>query len=305
MRQLAKREQQPPSSFFDTFLRRVRDLAWRSENESGDLRDALEELIADAEEEGAVAFSEEERELVRNALSFGELRAGDVMVPRADIEAIEVNADLGRVVRAMQKANHSRLLVYRDNLDDVLGLIHLKDLLPYWGDGESFSLEQVMRPILVVPPSMRVLDLLLEMRATHNHLAVVVDEFGGTDGLVTIGDLVEQIVGELQDEHDRVTQPQLVENPDGTIDADGRIDLDELEEKLGFALLEEEERDEADTLGGLIFGLVDRVPARGEIVRHPRGLVFEVLEVDPRRIKRVRIRQEPTAPAESERHGER
>lgn len=304
MRQLAKREQ-PPPSLFDSFLRRVRDLAWRSETEPSDLRNALEELIAEAEEEGAVAFSEEERELVRNALSFGELRAGDVMVPRADIEAIEVNATLDQVVQAMRKANHSRLLVYRDNLDDVLGLVHMKDLLPFWGDGEEFSLEKVMRPVLVVPPSMRVLDLLLEMRATHNHLAVVVDEFGGTDGLVTLGDLVEEIVGELQDEHDRALAPQLVENPDGTIDADGRIDLEELEEKLGFPLLEEEERDEAATLAGLIFGLVDRVPGRGEIVKHPKGLAFEVLDADPRRIKRVRIRREPHEAFEDSAHSDR
>ena len=151
-----------------------------------------------------------------------------------------------------------------------------------------------MRPLLVVPHSMRVLDLLLEMRATRKRMAVVVDEFGGTDGLVTIEDLVEEIVGELDDEHDRVSQPQLVENADGTIDADGRIYLEELEEKLGVELLDGEDRDEADTLGGLIFTLVDRVPTRGEIVAHPKGLEFEVLDADPRRIKRVRIRRVPT-----------
>jgi CBS domain containing-hemolysin-like protein len=294
MRQLAKREA-PPPSLLESLMRRVRDLAWRGESEANGLRDALEGLIAEAEEEGGTAFSEEERELVRNALSFGELRVDDVMVPRADIKGVEVGGSLREVVRAMQAASHSRLLVYRDNLDDVLGIVHIKDLLPFWGDGDSFSLEQVMRPILVVPPSMRVLDLLLEMRVTRNRMAVVVDEFGGTDGLVTIEDLVEQIVGELQDEHERATQPTLVENADGTIDADGRVDLEELEEKLGTELLDEEERDEADTLGGLIFTLVDRVPARGEIVGHPSGLEFEVLDADPRRIKRVRIRPQAAA----------
>jgi CBS domain containing-hemolysin-like protein len=277
----------------ESLLRRVRDLAWRGEHEESGLRDALEELIAEAEEEGATALSEQERELVRNALSFGELRVDDVMIPRADIKGVEVGSALHDVVKAMQGANHSRLLVYRENLDDVLGIVHIKDLLPYWGDGATFSLEEVMRPVLVVPPSMRVLDLLLEMRATRNRMAVVIDEFGGTDGLVSIEDLVEEIVGELEDEHERAVQPQLVENPDGTIDADGRIDLEELEEKLGFELLSEEERDEADTLGGLLFTLVDRVPARGEVVRHPGGLEFEVLDADPRRIKRVRIRRRP------------
>lgn len=296
MRQLARREASPPS-LFESLLRRVRDLAGRGESGPGDLRDTLEELIAEAEEGTAAAFSEEERELVKNALSFGELRVDDVMVPRADIKAVPITAGLGEVVRAMQAANHSRLLVYRDHLDDVLGAVHIKDLLPYWGDGESFSIEDILRPVLVVPPSMRILDLLLEMRATGNHIAVVVDEFGGTDGLVTIEDLVEQIVGEIQDEQARLTQPKLVENADGTIDADGRVDLEELEERLDLALLPEEERDEADTLGGLIFTLVDRVPARGEVVPHPSGIEFEVLDADPRRIKRVRIRRHRTAPA--------
>jgi CBS domain containing-hemolysin-like protein len=296
MRQLAKREPTPPT-LLESLLRRVRDLAWRGESEGNGLRDALEDLIAEAEEEGGTAFSEEERELVRNALSFGELRVDDIMVPRADIKGVEVGSPLREVIRTMQAAGHSRLLVYRENLDDVLGIVHIKDLLVFWGDGESFALEQVMRPVLAVPPSMRVLDLLLEMRVARNRMAVVVDEFGGTDGLVTIEDLVEQLVGEVHDVHEPTEPPQLIENPDGTIDADGRVDLEELEDRLGFPLLDEEERDEADTLGGLIFTLVDRVPARGEIVAHPSGLEFEVLEADPRRIKRVRVRQRPSAPA--------
>ena len=228
--------------------------------------------------------------LVRNALTFGELRVSDVMVPRADIKGVEMAAGIAAVVEAMREAEHSRLLVYRDTLDDVGGIVHIKDLLPFWGDGEAFALEQVMRPVLVVPPSMRVIDLLLEMRASRNHVAIVVDEFGGTDGLVTLEDLVEEIVGEMQGERERARQPQLVTNPDGTIDAAGRADLDELEERLGVPLLGEDERDEADTLGGLVFSLLDRVPARGEVVKHPSGIEFEVLDADPRRVKRVRIR---------------
>ncbi len=290
MKQLAKRDA-PQPSLLDSFVRRVRDLAWRSESEPGGMREALEELITEAEEEGATAFSEEGRELIRNALSFGELRVDDVMVPRADINGVMIDSSLRDVVAAMQSAQHSRLVVYRDHLDDVLGVVHLKDLLPFWGDGDTFSLEQTMRPVLVVPPSMRVLDLLLEMRRTSKRIAVVVDEFGGTDGLVTIEDMVEELVGKLADEHGGSGAQQLVENPDGTIDADGRVWLDELEEKLGLQLLDSEDRDEADTLGGLILTLVDRVPTRGEVVAHPAGLEFEVLDADPRRIKRVRIRQ--------------
>jgi magnesium and cobalt transporter len=212
------------------------------------------------------------------------------MVPRADVRGVEMGAGIAAVVEAMRAAEHSRLLVYRNTLDDVGGIVHIKDLLPFWGDGEAFSLEQVMRPVLVVPPSMRVIDLLLEMRASRNHVAIVVDEFGGTDGLVTLEDLVEEIVGEMQGERERARQPQLVTNADGTIEASGRADLDELEERLGVQLLAEDERDEADTLGGLVFALLDRVPTRGEVVKHPSGIEFEVLDADPRRVKRVRIR---------------
>lgn len=294
MRQLAKREQ-PQPSLLDSLVRRVRELAGRGTNEPADLREALEELLADADEESGTPIGEEGRELLRNALGFGELRVDDVMVPRADIRGVPVASGLREVIAGMQDARHSRLLVYRDNLDDVLGVVHLKDLLSFWGDGESFSLEQTMRQVLVVPPSMRVLDLLLEMRRTNNRIAVVVDEFGGTDGLVTIEDMIEELVGELADEQDRSAAPQLVENPDGSIDADGRAWLDELEEKLGEPLLEGDDRDEADTLGGLIFTLLDRVPTRGELVTHPSGYEFEVLDADPRRIKRVRIRRRPSA----------
>ena len=294
MRQLARREEQPAPSFLDGFLRRLREIAWLGEAENGNLREHLTELIEEAEQGAGTSLSEEEWALVRNALGFGELRVGDVMVPRVDIRGIEVAAPLTEVVRTLRESGHSCLLVYRGTLDDVVGLVHIKDLLPFWGDGEAFSLEQVTRPVLVVPPSARVVELLREMRNGRNQVAIVVDEFGGTDGLVTLEDLVEEIVGEL--EGGRASQPEVVANPDGTIDAAGRTDLEELEEQLGVRLLPDDERDEADTLAGLIFDLVDRVPARGEVVQHPTGLAFEILDADPRRIKRVRIRP-PEPPA--------
>lgn len=292
MRQLARREAEPPS-LLESFVRRLRELTV-GDGGGGDLRETIEELITETQDAGE-SLSPEERALVRNALAFGALHVDDVMVPRADMKGIEVAASIREIAAALQAAGHSRLVVYRSSLDDVLGVVHIKDLLPFWGDGERFTLEDVVRPVLVVPPSMRLLDLLLEMRKSRNHVAVVVDEFGGIDGLVTIGDVVEQLVGELQDEHDRSTPPQLTANPDGTFDADGRIDLEEVEERLDLRLLGEDERDEADTLGGLIFGLLDRVPGRGEVVEHPSGFSFEVLEADPRRIKRIRIRP-PASP---------
>jgi magnesium and cobalt transporter len=290
MRQLARKEQESPG-LLDNLVRRIRELAGRGESEGGGLRETLEELIEEAEEEEKKRFTEQERELLLNALSFGELRVDDVMVPRADIRGIPVEATLDQVVAALREAGHSRLIVYRGSLDDVLGAVHVKDLLQFWGNGGKLELERITRPVLAVPPSMRVLDLLLEMRGKHNHMAVVVDEFGGTDGLVTLEDLVEEIVGELRDEHEKLTEPQIVENEDGSLDVDARIYLEDLEERLGAALLGEEERDEADTLGGLVFALLDRVPAKGEVVRHPSGFELEVLDADPRRVSRVRIRR--------------
>ena len=287
MKQLARREE--PPSLLESLLRRLRELA--TGESGGGLRATLEELLEEEENDEREQFTNEERVLVLNALSFGELRVDDVMVPRADVRGVEVNASLHEVVERIRTANHSRLLVYRETLDEIVGLVHIKDLLPFWGDGEAFRLADVMRPALVVPPSMRVLDLLLEMRQSRAHMAAVVDEFGGTDGLVTVEDLVEEILGDLhlQDEHATNAQPRLEEAADGVIDADARVDLEDLESRIGQELLGEPERDEVDTLGGLIFALVDRVPAKGEKVAHPAGLTFEILDADPRRIKRVRI----------------
>lgn len=287
MRQITKRETES-GSLLDGLLRRLRELAGRAEPE-GSLQETLEELIEEAEEDNHLAFTDEQRALLLNALSFGELRVGDVMVPRSDIKAVAVGTEVGDVVRAMRETDHTRLLVYRDSLDNVLGIVRVKDILPFWGDGAAFDLAAVVRPVLVVPPSMRVLDLLLEMRDKQMGVAIVVDEFGGTDGLVTTADLVEEIVGELGEQQDRLLGTQLVARSDGTMDADARVDLEELEKRLGVRLLADDERDEADTLAGLIFALVDRIPQKGETVEHPSGVAFEVLDADPRRIKRVRI----------------
>jgi len=282
----------PPPSLLEGLLRRLRELALGPEQE-GSLRRTLEEILEETEGGERRRLSEEERALVQRALSFGELEVADIMVPRSDIKAVPVEASLAEVVAAMRTAGHSRLLVYRQTLDEVIGIVHLKDLLDYWGDGADFVLERIVRQVPVVPPSMRVLELLLELRTSRQHLAVVVDEFGGTDGLVTLEDVVSELLGEIADERAAQRTPQLVERPDGTLEVDGRLDLEELEERLGLRLLGEDERDEADTVAGLIFALVDRVPARGEVVEHPSGVRFEVLDADPRRIKRVSVRRAP------------
>ena len=190
--------------------------------------------------------------------------------------------------RAMTKDNHSRLPVYNENLDDANGMVHIKDVLAWHDRDEDFSLTNVLRTVLFVSPSMQVLELLLEMRAKRSHMALVVDEFGGVDGLVTIEDLVEEIVGEIEDEHDKDIEPQLIRETDGSLTADARVLLVMLETMAGEVFAKEKLED-IDTLGGLVFSLAGRVPVRGELIRHSSGLEFEILDADPRRIKCVRV----------------
>ena len=291
MKQLAGRESEPPS-LWDGLFRRLRDLAGR--NEGVGLRETLEELIEEGEEQGRGEFTPEQRALLLNALSFGQLRVDDVMVPRTEIACVSVESSLAEVVSAMREGRHTRLVVYRETLDDVVGLVHIKELLDFWGDGKAFHLEAVVRPVLVVPTSMRIIDLLLEMRDSRMHLAVVVDEFGGTDGLVTIEDLVEELVGELQQRSGDTLSDMLVRGPGDAIEADARVALDDLERDLDFPFASDEERNESDTLAGLIVMLVDRVPQIGEVIEHPSGLRFTILDSDARRIKRVRIEGRPS-----------
>ena len=292
MRELPAGGRENHASLLQGLLARLKILARRRNGDGHSLRETLEELIE--EDEGGQAqdqaeFTEEERALLLNALSFGELQVWDVMVPRSDIEAINVSARLAEVIATMREANHTRLPVYRGTLDEVIGMVHIKDMLQFWDESAGFEIESILREVLFVPPSMRVLDLLLQMRDTSIHMAMVVDEYGGTDGMVTIEDLVEEIVGEIQDEHDKILPPQIVVLQDGTLEADARVEVEALEERLGLTLLETERREDVNTLGGLIFMLLDRVPIRGEVVRHPVGLEFEVLDADPRRLKRLKI----------------
>ncbi len=250
------------------------------------LRESLEELIEE-EDPGAEPLSEDERTMLRNLLEFGGLEVEDVMVPRADIVAVAHETPLDEVVGLMSRQGHSRLPVYRGTLDDVLGMVHVRDLLRYWGADRPIEIGGLARRLLFVPPSMPVRDLLVQMRATKVHMALVVDEHGGTDGLVTIEDLVEEIVGEIEDEHDRAARPLLIERDRRRIEADARVPVPELEAMVGLALLPPERQDDIDTLGGLVFELAGRVPEPGERIVHPAGLSFEILEGDPRRIRRL------------------
>jgi CBS domain containing-hemolysin-like protein len=260
------------------------------------IRESLEEVIEESDRQSP-AFSAQERIMLGNLLKFGELRVDDVMVPRPDIVAVEESTPLCELVAAFRQAQHSRLPVYRGTLDDPTGVIHIKDVLglvELGPDGilrwPEVSIAKIKRELLFAPPSMRAMDLLLKMRTTRLHLALVIDEYGGTDGLVSIEDLVEQIVGEIEDEHDLDESPLLKPLPNGGFEADARLDLEDFKDETGVELKPADPEEDVDTLGGLVVSLLGRLPLRGEIVPHPSGYEFEVLEADPRRVKRVRIR---------------
>ncbi len=264
----------------------------RRDRKSDELRDTLEELIEAADFKGE-ELAPDERRLLRNILRLHSITAADVMVPRADIVAVEIATSLARLIELVKQQGHSRYPVYRGTLDEIVGMVHIKDLIAHWSQRRGFAIEKVLRKVLFAAPSMRVLDLLKEMRITRLHLALVVDEYGGVDGLVTIEDLVEEVVGEIEDEHDAEAPPTLIEEAPGIALADARVKLDEFEKRFGV-FVDDEERAEVDTLGGLVFYLANRVPSRGELIRHPSGIEFEVVDADPRRVRLLRVRHLPT-----------
>ncbi|MEQ8246753.1 MAG: hemolysin family protein [Alphaproteobacteria bacterium] len=256
---------------------------------SGDasLQDDLRDLI-EQHPDGA-QMDTEERALLLNLVKFGDLRVGDVMIPRADIVGLDLRSTIDEVVDVFQREFHSRIPIYREGLDHVIGMVHIKDLLKYWGKSDDFRLEDIVREVMFVPPSMPVADLLLNMRTRRIHMALVIDEYGGTDGLVTIEDLVEAIVGDIEDEHDEDEIDLIVEVSEGVLEVDGRADSVAVEEKLLVDLLPAELDEEVETIAGVVASLAGRVPQRGEVISHPHGVEFEVLQADARRIKRLRI----------------
>lgn len=253
------------------------------------VREALEDLIDDRDDSG-VPIDDHERVLLSNILHLRDVTAYDVMVPRADIVGVEDGTDLDELTELFCRCGHSRLPVHRGTLDDIIGMVHIKDVLAATRVDKPFQLQRIMRRVLFVSPAMRVTDMLLEMRLKRTHMALVVDEYGGIDGLVTIEDLVEEIVGEIEDEHDSGPGSDLSIRADGVIEADARTSIETFEEVLG-PVLTEEEREEVDTLGGLVFFVAGRIPSRGELIAHSSGLEFEVVDADPRRIKWLRVRR--------------
>ena len=260
------------------------------QSNGADLRNTIEELIDEQSEAVEQPAARDELRLLRNILNLHELTVDDVMVPRADIVSVDIDVALSDLVQLMSEEAHSRIPVYRGTLDEIEGMVHIKDVLACSNLDQPLQLKEIVRRVLFVAPSMPILELLLQMRVTRVHMALVVDEFGGIDGLVSIEDLVEEIVGEIEDEHDEEDAPLISEQTDASFDADARIPLKDFEEKVGFVLTEEERDEDIDTLGGLIFFLAGRVPVRGEVIRHVSGIEFQILDADPRRVRRMRVR---------------
>lgn len=268
-----------------SWLRRI--LAPKNE---GSLKDALEEVIDEHEENGDHPLAPQERAMLHNVLSFGERTVSDIMIPRTDIIAVPQGIPLDDLKSHIIEQRHTRTPVYEESLDHLLGFLHVKDLLPVIAEDKPYDIHSNLRKLLFVPPSMKVLDLLAKMRAAGSHMAIVVDEHGGTDGLVTMEDVVEEIVGEIKDEHDEddVGDECITRLGDKIVEVSARIHIEQLEKKLGLQLAAEEDQ-EFNTLAGLIASQIARVPVKGEIVPHNSGVKFEIIDADPRRIRKVRI----------------
>ena len=284
---------------------------WKSGSIRADLKDVLE-----AGQPGDTGFSPAESAMLKNILGLRERRVADVRVPRADIVAVQQEIQLGDLVKVFEGAGHSRLVVYNDTLDDPIGMVHIRDLIGFMTAPAAVAPEKnakrkkpfpagldlktidlsmplsttkIVREILFIPPSMRAIDLLARMQATRIHLALVVDEYGGTDGLISMEDIVEQIVGDIADEHDEDDTPSVVRQPDDSFVADARASLEDVTRIVGAEFDVGEAAEEVDTIGGYLVIQAGHVPVRGELVPGPGLLEIEVLDADPRRVKRVRI----------------
>jgi CBS domain containing-hemolysin-like protein len=262
---------------------------WQESSEAEALREAVEELIE--AEPSALGAPVAEQALLANILNLRTREVGDCMIPRADIRGADINSSPEELIDVMAKCKHSRIPIYRDTLDDILGMIHIKDVLYVMAEHREIEIHDLMRPVLIVVPSMSASKLLLQMRQTRQHMAMVVDEFGGVESLITIEDLVEEIVGEIEDEHDPVPVPDIVARADGTFLADARLPIEDFEARVDRKLVTPEERQEIDTLGGFVMHVAGHVPKIGEVIKCWAGFEFEILEVDQSRIKRLRVRR--------------
>ena len=276
----------------------VKQLVGNNRN-GGSLRQVIENYIEDHDSTVTASVAAHERALLNNIIKLRDLTVVDVMIPRADISAIDVNTSQSDLLKMLSEKQFSRIPVFGESLDDIIGTIHIKDILATLAQGKDLNTRELVREVPIVSPAMHVLDLLLMMKQMRKHMVLVVDEYGGIDGLATIGDVIEAIVGDIEDEHGDDDEARLIAIDDDTVMADARIDLDVFEERFG-RMLSEDEREDNDTIGGLVFSLAGRVPARGEILSHSSGMMFEIMDADPRRVKRVRIRNIPKPVSQGE-----
>lgn len=282
----------PDPSLFSKLLSRLTPKKKKRPNSELKLKASLVELMDEHAENGE-AIASDERELLGNVLDLRELTAEDVMVKRVDIVAVEQDISAEDLLKIFVKARLNRVLVYRETLDDILGLIQLHDLFAWKVSGKPLEIKALIREVMFISPTMKTLDLLFRMREKGIHLAVVVDEYGGVDGMVTFSDLMEEIIGDIQDAQEHEA-PQHTRRPDGTILVDGRVDLDILAEQYDLDLIVEDLEDEIETISGLVSSLAGYVPVRGEVIKHPdKKVEFEITDADPRRVKRILIRLLP------------
>ena len=262
----------------------------KKNTENNNLKQSIETVL-DNDLKGTEGISKHERLMLLNILKIDGIRSSDIMIPRADIGAVELNDSFEKVLEVFIKEAHSRVPIYEKNLDNIIGMIHIKDLVNYQNQKktETNFLQNLKREILEIPPSMPVLDLLLKMQLTRLHMGIVIDEYGCTDGLVTIEDVIEEITGEIEDEHDEKNLPMLIKSSLNTFEASARIEIDELQKVTNVEFLNSYDNDDVDTLGGLIFSITGRVPQRGEIIKHTSGTTFEIKDADPMKIKSVKV----------------
>jgi CBS domain containing-hemolysin-like protein len=252
------------------------------------LRDSIKDVIDEKsnEESQNIDLSSKEKSILSNILSINKLKADDVMIPRASIVAISQDSSFQNIIDTIDKESHSRMPVFRKDLDDVLGMIHIKDIIKFSGSNHNdFNIKKIMREVLFVPPTMPVMNLLLKMQATKLHMALVIDEHGGTDGLITIEDVIEEIVGEIEDEHDKDDDFNFKKIDSNTFEAKADMTLDDFNHESNLSIVEEN----VDTLGGYIFSKINRVPYAGEVIKVDNAYQFEIIEADPRKIKKIRI----------------
>ena len=252
------------------------------------LRDSIKDVIDEKsnEESQNIDLSSKEKSILSNILSINKLKADDVMIPRASIVAISQDSSFQNIIDTIDKESHSRMPVFRKDLDDVLGMIHIKDIIKFSGSNHNdFNIKKIMREVLFVPPTMPVMNLLLKMQATKLHMALVIDEHGGTDGLITIEDVIEEIVGEIEDEHDKDDDFNFKKIDSNTFEAKADMTLDDFNHESNLSVVGEN----VDTLGGYIFSKINRVPYAGEVIKVDNTYQFEIIEADPRKIKKIRI----------------